>query len=328
MIYKVDFEKAFDSLRWDFLYLVMAKLGFGIRWRNWMKGCLQHARSSMLVNGPSTVEFEISRGLRQGNPLSPFLFILAMESLHALICKAMNLNQLCVITKMLFSLYYPLCYAYVDSDLICFISFTDEWVHLKDCRADITLKLKIEVVLVSVAVGGLGIGSIFALNVGLLFKWIWRFMQNSSDLWARVIKAIYGHNGGIHTDSTRSSNQALCIAESRIGAKSEDSSMHLQLQGNQLVTSIRFPAQKTREVVLKPLNYRVCKTLLEMCYLISVTPGYGRLISPKDTQLLLLSAGIDVDSLLCPICNEDVETVNHLFFSCDMAKDLWALLAR
>ena len=38
--------------------------------------------------------------------------------------------------------------------------------------------------------------------------------------------------------------------------------------------------------------------------------------------------GIDVDSLLYPICNEDVETVNHLFFSCDMAKDLWSLLAR
>ncbi|GKA31618.1 RNA-directed DNA polymerase, eukaryota, reverse transcriptase zinc-binding domain protein [Tanacetum coccineum] len=38
--------------------------------------------------------------------------------------------------------------------------------------------------------------------------------------------------------------------------------------------------------------------------------------------------GIDLDSLLCPICNEDVETVTHLFFSCDMAKDLWSLLAR
>ncbi|GKC99102.1 putative RNA-directed DNA polymerase, eukaryota, reverse transcriptase zinc-binding domain protein [Tanacetum coccineum] len=90
MIFKVDFEKAFDSLRWDFLYLVMAKLGFGIRWRNWIKGCLRHARSSVLVNGSPTVEFEISKGLRQDDPLSPFLFILAMEGLHALICKALN----------------------------------------------------------------------------------------------------------------------------------------------------------------------------------------------------------------------------------------------
>lgn len=38
--------------------------------------------------------------------------------------------------------------------------------------------------------------------------------------------------------------------------------------------------------------------------------------------------GIDLDSLLCPICQEDVETVNHIFFNCKLAKDLWALLAR
>ncbi|GKF26677.1 RNA-directed DNA polymerase, eukaryota, reverse transcriptase zinc-binding domain protein, partial [Tanacetum coccineum] len=38
--------------------------------------------------------------------------------------------------------------------------------------------------------------------------------------------------------------------------------------------------------------------------------------------------GIEVDSLLCPICHEDVETDNHTFFNCDLAKDLWALLAR
>nr|GEW87674.1 reverse transcriptase domain, reverse transcriptase zinc-binding domain protein [Tanacetum cinerariifolium] len=38
--------------------------------------------------------------------------------------------------------------------------------------------------------------------------------------------------------------------------------------------------------------------------------------------------GIDVDSILCPICNDDVESVNHFFFTCDMAKDLWAMLAR
>nr|GEU84715.1 dammarenediol II synthase-like [Tanacetum cinerariifolium] len=90
MIFKVDFKKAFDSLRRDFLELVMAKLRFGTRWRNWIKGCLRHARSSVLVNGSPTVEFEISRGLRQGDPLSLFLFILAMEGLHTLTCKALD----------------------------------------------------------------------------------------------------------------------------------------------------------------------------------------------------------------------------------------------
>ncbi|GKC60665.1 RNA-directed DNA polymerase, eukaryota, reverse transcriptase zinc-binding domain protein [Tanacetum coccineum] len=93
MIFKVYFEKAFDSLKWDFLDLVMEKLGFGIKWRSWIKGCLHNARAFVLVNGSPTNEFEIFRGLKQGDPLSPFLFILAMEGLHAFICKAINMGM-------------------------------------------------------------------------------------------------------------------------------------------------------------------------------------------------------------------------------------------
>ncbi|GKE22393.1 putative RNA-directed DNA polymerase, eukaryota, reverse transcriptase zinc-binding domain protein, partial [Tanacetum coccineum] len=92
MVFKVDFEKAFDSIRWDFLDLVMEKIGFGSKWRSWIHGCLSNARSSVLVNGSPTNEFEIFRGLRQGDPLSPFLFILVMEVLHAITRKSVGLG--------------------------------------------------------------------------------------------------------------------------------------------------------------------------------------------------------------------------------------------
>ncbi|GKF56992.1 putative RNA-directed DNA polymerase, eukaryota, reverse transcriptase zinc-binding domain protein, partial [Tanacetum coccineum] len=92
MVCKVDFEKAFDSLRWDFLDSVMGKIGFGVKWHSWIQGCLRSARSSVLVNGSPTTEFELYKGLRQGDPLSPFLFILAMEGLHAFTWKAEELN--------------------------------------------------------------------------------------------------------------------------------------------------------------------------------------------------------------------------------------------
>ncbi|GJZ62103.1 putative RNA-directed DNA polymerase, eukaryota, reverse transcriptase zinc-binding domain protein [Tanacetum coccineum] len=92
LVFKVDFEKAFDSLRWDFLNKVIEKIGFDINWRSWILGCLHNARSSILVNGSPTKEFKLFKGLRQGDPLSPFLFILAMEGLHSLTCKSEELG--------------------------------------------------------------------------------------------------------------------------------------------------------------------------------------------------------------------------------------------
>lgn len=60
-------------------------MGFGNKWRSWIQGCLSSSRASVIVNGSPTKEFEISKGVRQGDPLSPFLFIIAMEGLNVVI---------------------------------------------------------------------------------------------------------------------------------------------------------------------------------------------------------------------------------------------------
>jgi hypothetical protein len=93
LMFKVDFEKAYDSVDWRFLDFVMEKMGFHDKWRRWILECLKSASISVLVNGSPTKEFGMGRGLRQGDPLSPFLFIIAAEGFNLLMKRAVDLGR-------------------------------------------------------------------------------------------------------------------------------------------------------------------------------------------------------------------------------------------
>lgn len=77
MLFKVDFEKAYDSVDWGYLDEVMGSMSFPTLWRKWIKECVCTATASVLVNGSPTDKFHLERGLLQCDPLSPFLFLLA-----------------------------------------------------------------------------------------------------------------------------------------------------------------------------------------------------------------------------------------------------------
>ncbi|KAJ9559867.1 hypothetical protein OSB04_005027 [Centaurea solstitialis] len=90
LIFKVDFEKAYDTVEWSFLFEAMENMGFGSKWIRWVKGCLSSARISVLVNGSPTSEFPMERGLRQGDPIAPFLFLIVAEGLHIMVEEALS----------------------------------------------------------------------------------------------------------------------------------------------------------------------------------------------------------------------------------------------
>ena len=69
---------------------VLQKMGFGTKWVGWMWSCVSSAKFSILVNGVSAVFFPSTRGLRQGDPLSPYLFVMGMEVLDVLIRRAVE----------------------------------------------------------------------------------------------------------------------------------------------------------------------------------------------------------------------------------------------
>ena len=90
---KIDFEKAYDNVNWAFLLSMLEQMRFPEKWCIWVKGILESARSSVLVNGTPTYEFQCQKGVRQGDPLSPFLFLVVMEALHCMIDRAVELEE-------------------------------------------------------------------------------------------------------------------------------------------------------------------------------------------------------------------------------------------
>jgi hypothetical protein len=90
IILKLDLKKAYDCTNWDFLRLILLQSGFGISTTNWIMACVTSTSYAILINGEASNFFKSSRGLRQGCPLSPLLFILVMEGLSLSLKKAQD----------------------------------------------------------------------------------------------------------------------------------------------------------------------------------------------------------------------------------------------
>jgi hypothetical protein len=87
---KLDISKVFDMVCWPYLQDIMKFLGFGKRWREWISSLWCTSSSSFMLNGDPGRRVLHFRGVKQGDPLSPMLFLLSMEPLHRLFYKAQH----------------------------------------------------------------------------------------------------------------------------------------------------------------------------------------------------------------------------------------------
>ncbi|XP_042969143.1 uncharacterized protein LOC122301839 [Carya illinoinensis] len=133
MAIKLDLSKAFDRVEWEFLAKVMAKMGFNRRWIFLTMQCVTTVSYSTLINGKPQGNFSPLRGIRQGDPLSPYLFILVAEVLSSLLNHAET-------TKLIQG--FPICRGRLS---INHLLFADD--SLLFCRANAREWASIQVIL-------------------------------------------------------------------------------------------------------------------------------------------------------------------------------------
>eukprot|EP00253_Pinus_taeda_P002560 PITA_02560 len=134
MLLKLDLSKAFDKLSWSYIHQMLIAFGFCSSWVRWIMSLITSSHLSILVNGFPSRPFKPSRGIRQGDPLSPFLFVIMAEGLGRHIKQALLSQRLKGI-----SLYHTPASShqqFVDDTMLFGYPSVQEAYHLKSLLSD------------------------------------------------------------------------------------------------------------------------------------------------------------------------------------------------
>ncbi|GJS60856.1 RNA-directed DNA polymerase, eukaryota [Tanacetum coccineum] len=507
MIFKVDFEKTFDSVRWDFLDDILHKFVFGSKWRGWIAGCLKSSMGLVLVNGSPTKEFRFQNGIRQGDPLSPFLFLLVMEFLHISFSNALQqgffkgvgigTHQKVLVSHLFYANDVVFIGEWRDTNfkniisiLQCFylssglrinvykcsligvdgvtndevtrvarligceapktsfkslgvvvgdpMSRSCAWDNVMDrvvsrlsnwkartlsiggrltliksmlgslptyyfslfkIPSSVLKKLESlrscffrgandrdkkmtwvswDKVLANKKNGGLGVNSFFAMNIALLFKWVWHFKIHKEVLWVKVVKSIHRDYGGLENLEVGDGKDTLFWLDPwledgpfkckfpRVYALEENKHVSVGDKLNMgLSASLRrFPRGGAENSQMNNLRHLVNEVVLSGksdtwiwsweasglfsvasagCYIDDIlcawesAPTRWINLVPKKVNILawrlslnklptrhnISLRGMDIQSILYPICKVNVEHANHLLLSCMLAREIY-----
>ncbi|GJX61980.1 RNA-directed DNA polymerase, eukaryota, reverse transcriptase zinc-binding domain protein [Tanacetum coccineum] len=194
-----------------------------------------------------------------------------------------------------------------------------------------------------------GVGSLVGFNIALILKWWWRFINNESMLWVRVIKNIYGSQGGFDKDHLRATGPQpwarLLSLLSRLKAKTHLRGGMEQSQFQDLMERLQsfscssnvdswiwnpdpsgdFTVKYTRrwlDDIILPTNLMVTRWNPLVPKKVNIF-CWRMFLNRIPTRLLLDSRGIDIPNVLCPICGIDQEDITHLFLKCEVTSEIW-----
>ena len=136
---KMDLSKAYDTLNWDFLKDMMIGLNFPRRFIKIVMSCVTSTQYSLMINGSPMESFKAKRGVRQGNPMSPLLFVIGMEYLSRILkvvretegfsfhprCLRMKLNHLVFVDDLML---------FCKGDMKSIMILKQEWKPFRQVR--------------------------------------------------------------------------------------------------------------------------------------------------------------------------------------------------
>ena len=133
-IIKLNVEKAFDKISWRFIDFMLIKKNYPATWRKWVKACISNVQYSILINGRPRGKIVPSRGLRRGDAIWPFIFVLAMDYLSRLLTNMEKQNKIkgvkiserisILLTYLLQTTYYSLLKTTINIFLTSDMSYT------------------------------------------------------------------------------------------------------------------------------------------------------------------------------------------------------------
>lgn len=131
ILLKLDFEKAFDKIEYNAILKTLHARGFGPKWCNWIQSILLSATSNVLLNGIPGKIINCRRGVRQGDPLSPLLFVLVADLLQSALNKSLTDGDIQRPITPGTILDFPVI-QYADDTLIIMPANPDQLTKLKD----------------------------------------------------------------------------------------------------------------------------------------------------------------------------------------------------
>nr|GEX68489.1 RNA-directed DNA polymerase, eukaryota, reverse transcriptase zinc-binding domain protein [Tanacetum cinerariifolium] len=291
MVFKVNFAKAYDSIRWDYLDDVLRAFGFSSKWRSWIGGSLRSGMASILLNGSPTLEFQFHCGLKQG--LAPYLFILIMESLHLSFSRAVDDGVFKGIK--------------IDSSLtVSHLFYADDAVFIGEWSTENISSITHILQCFSLLSGlTINIKKSHLFGVGL-----------SDD---RVAAAASHLGGG--TKSAQLDLLEKSIEGTVLSSLDDRWFWDLNREGVFQVKDVRFlldehflprDSTATRWVNYVPIKINVF--------------AWKVFLDRHPTRLNLAKRGVHISESRCQICSLALEDSSHLFFSCSLARDVARLV--